>query len=163
MKKSILCFFILLAFSCGSDDNESDNSNLLYDFREPLLEFCINEEEFLNLVPTPDEIIETYGTLYVFNDPQSGVKEIRYLIYQDFIDDFPIYDNVNVEIYFSQENFYFILDWLTDMYGQHEILEAVPYYDTYYWDTNDYTVKLNVSNESNDSNTIFIAYEKYCN
>ena len=162
MKKSILCFFILLAISCGSDDDNSVNPNLLYDFTEPLLEFCINEDEFLNLVPTPDEI-NYNGTLFIFKDPQDGVIEIRYLIYQDDYEDFPIYDNVNVEIYFNQENFNFIFDWLTSVYGSHEILEIVPYYDTYFWDTGDYTVKLNVSNGFGDSHRIFVAYEKYCN
>ncbi len=116
------------------------------------------------LVTTPDEIVQTSGTLFIFNNPQNGVIEIRYLVYEDTFDDFPIYDNVNVEIYPNQNNFNFILNWLTNKYGSHQILEIVPYYDTYFWDANNYTVKLNVSNGyADDVDTIFVAYEKHCN
>jgi len=149
----------ILFFSCSNDDS-IDSSLLVSHYIEPNLQFCISQQELIDIEGEPDVIKPFVGTLLYYNNPQNGVKEIRYLIEKPIYKDSYFYTNSNVELFPNQKNFDYILNWLTNKYGTPEIIEVVPYFDTYYWITSNYDVKLNISNDNDDR--LFIAYVNSC-
>ena len=156
----------LLNLSCSSDDSSIPKNELLNSFTEPFLEFCISEEELLDNLPEPDDVMVQPEALYTFYSTENGIKEIRYKIKKNQLDDQYFYRNTNVEFYPHNENFEFMMNWLTAKYGEPIFTQVESYLDTYYFNEPrgeyDYNVVLNVSNENADSEKLFLAYFTVC-
>ena len=91
--------------------------------------------------------------LYTFYTNENGIKEVRYKIKKNQLDDQYFYRNTNVEFHPHTENFEFMMDWLTAKYGEPRFTQIESYLDTYYFneprgEEYDYNVVLNVSNET---------------
>ena len=164
---TLILFYALSNFSCSSDDASIPEDEKLSSFTEPFLQFCISEEELLNNLPEADEVMVQPEALYTFYTNENGIKEVRYKIKKNQLDDQYFYRNTNVEFHPHTENFEFMMDWLTAKYGEPRFTQIESYLDTYYFneprgEEYDYNVVLNVSNENADSDKLFLAYLTIC-
>lgn len=164
---TLFLFYALSNLSCYSDDASIPENEKLSSFTEPFLQFCISEEELLSNLPDPDEVMAQPASLYTFYATENGIKEIRYKVNKNQLDDQYLYNNTNVEFHPNSENFEFMMDWLTAKYGEPNFTQIESYLDTYYFneprsEDYDYNVVLNVSNENADSDKLFLAYFKGC-
>ena len=162
---AVLVLICFLSISCSSDDS-INKEELLSDFTEPYLEFCILKEELLENIPAPDDVRGVDSPLYTIYNPQNGIEEIRYSIEENYQDNISLYKNSNVEFYPNRQNYEFIKDWLTNKYGNPELTQVETHLDTYYFeqfsDEFEYIVILNVSNDNADEERLFLAYKTSC-
>ncbi|PZD76753.1 hypothetical protein [Mesonia sp. K7] len=161
----IILFISFFNFSCSSEDSSIPEDELLKSFTEPFLVFCISEDELLSNLPEPDEVIGQAETTYTFYRTQNGVEEVRYNIKKNTYDEQYFYRNNNVEFYPHEQNFEFMMNWLSDKYGEPSFIQIESYLDTYYFNESgeyDYNVVLNVSNNSAESEALFLAYFTIC-
>ena len=160
-----ILFFTVFNLSCSSDDSSLNENEKLNNFTEPFLGFCISDEELLNNINEPDNVTEQPESLYKFYQTQDGVEEVRYRITKNRYDDQYLYNNTNVEFYPGRQNFEFMMNWLTNKYGEPRFTQVEVYLDTYYFNQSgeyDYNVVLNVSNDNADSVQLFLAYFTSC-
>lgn len=105
--KNITAFLALLSFliiGCSSDDSINEEE-IVSDFTEPYLEFCILKEELLENIPTPDDVQGVDSPLYTIYNPQNGIEEIRYSIEENYRYKTTLYRNSNVEFYPHRQNY----------------------------------------------------------
>lgn len=166
MKKNIivsLCLMMSLFISCSSGDSSTDSEEHLSSFIEPPLNFLITEEQFLIENGTPEF---SYQGLLRYDPIYSGEKARSFDFYRNDLMD--KYNLASVNFYHNEHNLEFMLNWLTDKYGE-PTLEQDPTVSGamfYYWEnlTEPFYINLGFSTDfSREDGSLFVSYVSTAN
>ena len=163
MTKYIFLLFTLTSlFSCNSDDSSEmdNNSEIILDFQEPPLNFLINQAQFITENGQPDNIIG--ATLYYNSDENGEIERIFDFDGNNFSDSYFLN---NVHFNSNQNNLDFMLNWLTNKYGEPILEQESPSTQYYIWyNTNtsfEYIVQLVFSTDLEREDALLFASYNY--
>jgi len=121
---TICSLFLLLIFSCSSDDSDIDPSLKLDSYEEPYVNFLIDEETFVAANgPADERVFPSSPGLYLsYNRALNGVIEYRYLFTINNTS-FPegAFTAINVQLEPNSHNLNLVRNALTSIYGEPDL------------------------------------------